>query len=525
MEPMDICNDIKIKTEKEDLDLHDHIKQELVDKRPKKHPADLPTDLEFEPPSKLLRGTKYKVWSMGVLQPTKKYKKPSDKDITDLLFRMAVTVNPAKNEDSRRCMFCQNQGDGAADGPARLLNFDVDKWVHLNCALWSEDVYETVNGALMNLDTALQHSLAMNCIVCEKPGATVKCFKMRCTNVYHLGCAEKAGCVFYKNKSTFCSQHVQKNEKDNELTTLSVYRRVYVNRDENRQVAAVMHHTERNHLLRVGSLIFLNVGQLLPHQLPNFHTPHYIYPVGYKIVRFYWSMRQPNKRCRYVCSIHDKDGLPEFRILVQESSHEDSEYVGKTPRAAWEHILEPLSKLRESTNSIKLFPLYVSGEDLFGLTEPAIVRVLENLPGVDTLTDYNFKYGRNPLLELPLAVNPSGSARTEPRLRNQLPWKRPHTQRTGSSARATFSPTNNVAGETTCPYSKQFVHSKSSQYKKMKQDWRNNVYLARSKIQGLGLYAARDLEKHQMVIEYIGEIIRTELAETREKQYEDRVSF
>lgn len=46
----------------------------------------------------------------------------------------------------------------------------------------------------------------------------------------------------------------------------------------------------------------------------------------------------------------------------------------------------------------------------------------------------------------------------------------------------------------------------------------------RSKIQGLGLYAARDLEKHTMVIEYIGEIIRTELAETREKQYEARVS-
>jgi hypothetical protein len=30
----------------------------------------------------------------------------------------------------------------------------------------------------------------------------------------------------------------------------------------------------------------------------------------------------------------------------------------------------------------------------------------------------------------------------------------------------------------------------------------------RSKIQGLGLYAARDLEKGQMIIEYIGEVIR-----------------
>lgn len=39
----------------------------------------------------------------------------------------------------------------------------------------------------------------------------------------------------------------------------------------------------------------------------------------------------------------------------------------------------------------------------------------------------------------------------------------------------------------------------------------------------MGLYAARDIEKHTMVIEYIGEIIRTELAECREKQYEAKV--
>lgn len=65
---------------------------------------------------------------------------------------------------------------------------------------------------------------------------------------------------------------------------MAVYRRVYVNRDENKQVASVMHHTEQNHLLRVGTLTFHNVGQLLPHQLANFHTPNYIYPIGYKIV-------------------------------------------------------------------------------------------------------------------------------------------------------------------------------------------------------------------------------------------------
>lgn len=118
-----------------------------------------------------------------------------------MLFRMKITITFADNgEDSRRCMFCQNVGDGAADNTGRLLNFDVDKWVHLNCALWSEDVYETVNGALMNLDIALKNSKDAICILCKQPGATVKCFKIRCSSYYHLGCAVRDSCVFYKNK-------------------------------------------------------------------------------------------------------------------------------------------------------------------------------------------------------------------------------------------------------------------------------------------------------------------------------------
>ena len=41
----------------------------------------------------------------------------------------------------------------------------------------------------------------------------------------------------------------------------------------------------------------------------------------------------------------------------------------------------------------------------------------------------------------------------------------------------------------------------------------NTYSCSRSKIQGLGLYAARDIEKNNMIIEYIGEIIRSELSE------------
>lgn len=480
-------------------------------------------DVSSEKRQKLMR---VKTFSGNSFPQIHKQKKMSDREITELLFRMNITVNsaPKIQEDVRKCIFCHQIGDGVADGPSRLLNYDVDKWVHLNCALWSDGVYETVNGALMNLEPILQTSLNSQCTICNHLGATVKCFKARCGSIYHLSCAMKDNCVFYKNKTTMCNIHAPKSEKDNELTTLSVQRRVYIERDENRQVASIMHHSDLTNLMRVGSLILLNVGQLLPHQLQAFHTPNFIYPIGYKIIRFFWSMRHPNKRCRYVCYVVDVSGRPEFRILVKEANEDDIELRDETPKKVWQRVLAPIAKLRRENQLVHVFPKYLSGEDLFGLAEPGIVRILESLPGVETLSDYRFKYGRNPLLELPLAINPSGAARTEPKIKHTVSFKKPHTQRTGSSSqRPAFVPSTS-AGDVVCPYSKQFVHSKSSQYKKMKLEWRNNVFLARSKIQGLGLYAARDLEKHTMVIEYIGEVIRGELSELREKQYEARVS-
>ena len=50
----------------------------------------------------------------------------------------------------------------------------------------------------------------------------------------------------------------------------------------------------------------------------------------------------------------------------------------------------------------------------------------------------------------------------------------------------------------------------------------NGIYFFFS-AQGLGLFAGRDLEKMTMVIEYIGDVIRNEVANRREKIYESQV--
>jgi len=84
----------------------------------------------------------------------------------------------------------------------RLLNFDADKWVHLNCALWSNEVYETMNGALMYVDSACKRGASIECVICHKPGATAGCFRPRCPNVYHIACAQKDNVTFFEDKVT-----------------------------------------------------------------------------------------------------------------------------------------------------------------------------------------------------------------------------------------------------------------------------------------------------------------------------------
>lgn len=61
-------------------------------------------------PHKHYRNIRYKFWMPGCLQPSQKHKRPTDKEIMELLYRMQITVTPPKMpDDTRKCMFCQGK--------------------------------------------------------------------------------------------------------------------------------------------------------------------------------------------------------------------------------------------------------------------------------------------------------------------------------------------------------------------------------------------------------------------------------
>ena len=53
------------------------------------------------------------------------------------------------------------------------MHFRHNEWVHVNCALWSSEVYEEVDGSLQNVGQALTRGLKLNCTLCSKKGASI----------------------------------------------------------------------------------------------------------------------------------------------------------------------------------------------------------------------------------------------------------------------------------------------------------------------------------------------------------------
>ncbi|KAM3604228.1 uncharacterized protein V6R79_008192 [Siganus canaliculatus] len=471
------------------------------------------------------KGLRWRKWTVQVVVPRGNSQLPDEDKIDELLRKLGASLRPPISlRDQRRCCFCHQFGDGLTDGPARLLNLDLDVWVHLNCALWSTEVYETQAGALINVELALRRGQTVRCAYCQQTGATSGCHRLRCTNVYHFTCALQAQCTFFKDKTMLCHAHRPRGTAgqalEHELRCFAVFRRVYVQRDEVRQIATAVRQPELGYTFRVGSLVSHALGQLTPLQMAAFHSSTAIYPVGYEACRIYWSMRHGNRRCRYVCSVEEHDGLPEFNIRVIEQGYQDLILSDTTAKGVWDKVLGPVADKRTDSGTLKLFPVYLKGEDLFGLTVPAVTKITESLPGVEACERYSFRYGRNPHVELPLMFNPAGCARVQPKtssLSTSLVIRPQPQVVSNSSARSN----QNVAqGEGGAPHNKPpVVHPRSSQYRWMKSEWRANVYLGRSRIQGLGLFAARDIEKQTMVIEYNGTILRNEVAIRKEKTY------
>ncbi|KAK5975091.1 Histone-lysine N-methyltransferase, partial [Trichostrongylus colubriformis] len=183
--------------------------------------------------------------------------------------KMGVGLGTSFELDRRVCVLCGGVGDGDPALCGRLLNLSANLWVHVNCAMWSTEVFETTSGALLHVDRAIVRAAGVICHLCGRVGASVQCHKVDCNVNFHLPCAAKIQTAkFVKDKTFFCTKHPEISPEVM-VTSLEALRRIYIERDENAFLSRLFDYSDScaRLCLRIGALCFFQVGQLLPEQL------------------------------------------------------------------------------------------------------------------------------------------------------------------------------------------------------------------------------------------------------------------
>ncbi|XP_058454604.1 histone-lysine N-methyltransferase trithorax [Malaya genurostris] len=200
----------------------------------------------------------------------------------------------AEIEDTRICMFCKQRGEGLPLHESRLLYCGQNNWVHTNCALWTAEVFEEIDGSLQNVHSAVSRGRSKNCRHCGVKGATVRCNARHCTEHFHFPCARQVGCLFLQDKTLFCPQHTAdaSRKKCQAEKSFEINRSVYVELDRRKKKFVEPGKVQ----FMIGSLSVKKLGHIVP--MFSDHSDAII-PTDFECTRLYWSTKEPWKIVQY----------------------------------------------------------------------------------------------------------------------------------------------------------------------------------------------------------------------------------
>ena len=408
---------------------------------------------------------------------------------------LPVTVNPSQvmgvsgvtddqvGNDGTGCLmcaFCKREGERQISG--RLLPSEEGLWVHVNCAYWSIDIeYLQESGGLLNFPQALTRSKKSKCLTCGKIGATLICSSKKCHNHYHFPCAVIAGARFFEHKSMICrdcpltKEFISKIPLDGaSLASLTKRKWIFTTGKRYARKPPFVRH-EFN---RIGSLILCEIPEEGVHE-------------QLESMRLTWVKGQ-----RTLVRCTKKDSF--FKVTETE----EAQVIGSSEAI---EELWPLLKLGDS------FHLRCAA-DFFGYS--SISNFLPPFPETATYLR-NMKEKKPRTLQEILASLHSPS----PGASLFLPYDK-HRFVTFPNVRS--SNTKSTHLEDT-----EVVHRKdditlASEYRKYKKTPNRDEHLEvlQSSIHGLGLFTNVEFLPGNLVVEYIGEVVRNKVADRREKEYE-----
>ncbi|OCT72451.1 histone-lysine N-methyltransferase 2A isoform X2 [Xenopus laevis] len=236
---------------------------------------------------------------------------------------------PPGLEDNRQCALCLKYGDDNANDAGRLLYLGQDEWTHVNCALWSAEVFEDDDGSLKNVHMAVIRGKQLRCELCLKLGATVGCCLTSCTSNYHFMCARKKNCVFLEDKKVYCQKH--KDLIKGEIVSdngFEVLRRVFVDFEGITLRRKYLNGLEPENIhIMIGSMTIDCLGILT--DLSDCEEK--LFPIGYQCSRVYWSTTDARKRCVYTCKILECRPPPADPDINSTVQHEENRTIAHSP--------------------------------------------------------------------------------------------------------------------------------------------------------------------------------------------------
>ncbi|XP_076438576.1 uncharacterized protein LOC143277582 [Babylonia areolata] len=232
-------------------------------------------------------------------------------------------------EDLRQCALCLDMGDGYPDEAGRLLYAGQDDWVHVNCALWSAEVFEEEDGTLQNVHVAMVRGRQLRCNRCLMQGATVGCCVQGCPANFHFLCARRHLCLFKEDKTVYCFEHRhQAGTQAENHKGFAVHRRMCVDMADIRCMkkswARGLDAVNVNILF--GCCTVESLGSLAPLS----DCKGCLLPLDFRCTRVYWSTVNARRRTVYTCRIVEvrpAPPTPEPRLrdvrIVHDEFHPD----------------------------------------------------------------------------------------------------------------------------------------------------------------------------------------------------------
>ncbi|KAI6660943.1 Histone-lysine N-methyltransferase 2B isoform X1 [Oopsacas minuta] len=254
-------------------------------------------------------------------------------------FSSPLKQNPI---DRRQCILCKEIGDALGEKEGRLLPCGINEWVHINCAIWSSDVY-TRGSCIKNIDTALLTGLKSCCSLCGLLGATVGCYNKYCLQMVHYKCAFNEHWVFLKNMKVYCPEHGSSFNSEFVCSEtdflIDEFLFVESTSSQKKRLQNMTQLTGPRKLNIVsGCVRVYSLGSIVP----SSDTRDAIYPVNFRSSRLFWSIRKPNILSTYTCFV--KEYIPDEPI-----THQDINYtIPHDPDSKNTHISLTNAKLQNS---------------------------------------------------------------------------------------------------------------------------------------------------------------------------------